>query len=105
MSWLERLLGKGRPVGGSGNGGAGDRAQYQRNHDAAQGDSMLDPYAVLGVEPGASAEEIHAAYREAAQKFHPDKVSHLGEEFQALAQQKFVEIQEAYEVLKKEKRG
>lgn len=105
MSWLERLLGKGRPVGGSGNGGAGDRGQYQRNHDAAQGGSTLDPYAILGVKPGASAEEIHAAYREAAQKFHPDKVSHLGEEFQALAQQKFVEIQEAYEVLKKEKRG
>ena len=105
LSWLERLLGKGRPVGGSGNGGADDRGQYQRNHNAAQGNSTLDPYAVLGIKPGASTAEIHAAYREAAQKFHPDKVSHLGEEFQALAQQKFVEIQEAYEVLKKEKRG
>jgi DnaJ-class molecular chaperone len=53
-----------------------------------QGGSTLDPYAVLGVKPGASAEEIHAAYREAAQKFHPDKVSHLGEDFQILAQTK-----------------
>lgn len=58
-----------------------------------------DPYAVLGVRPGASRAEIQAAYRHAAQQYHPDKVSHLGKEFQDLAQKKFVEIQEAYEAL------
>lgn len=62
-------------------------------------DAHRDPYAVLGVRPGASEKEIHAAYRRAVQKYHPDKVTHLGEDFQQLAQKKFVEIQEAYEML------
>jgi hypothetical protein len=58
-----------------------------------------DPYEILGVKPGASPEEIRAAYRRSAQAYHPDKVSHLGREFQELAQKKFIEIQEAYEKL------
>ena len=60
---------------------------------------LKDPYEILGVKPGASPEEIQAAYRRAAQAYHPDKVSHLGQEFQELAQKKFIEIQEAYEKL------
>ncbi|MFO7931771.1 MAG: DnaJ domain-containing protein [Thermodesulfobacteriota bacterium] len=65
-----------------------------RNHEAGR-----DPYAVLGLSPGASNKEIHEAYRKLAQQYHPDKVSHLGKEFQELASRKFVEIQEAYETL------
>jgi hypothetical protein len=60
---------------------------------------LKDPYEILGVKPEASHEEIQAAYRRAAQAYHPDKVSHLGQEFQKLAQKKFIEIQEAYEKL------
>jgi DnaJ-class molecular chaperone len=59
-----------------------------------------NPYEILGVKPGAGPEEIQAAYRRAVQKYHPDKVSHLGEEFQELARKKFIEIQKAYEELK-----
>lgn len=62
-----------------------------------------DPYKILGVEPSASQEEIQAAYRRAVQKYHPDKVSHLGKEFQELAQKKFIEIQKAYEQLKNQR--
>jgi len=108
LSWLEQILwGGSRSNGSSGpdDAGAGGRAQNTRGDDAAGQDMAADPYAILGIKPDASSEEIHAAYREAAQKFHPDKVSHLGEEFQALAQKKFVEIQGAYEVLKNRKRG
>jgi len=62
-------------------------------------DASKDPYEILGVKAGASIEEIHAAYRAAAQQYHPDKVAHLGEELRELANTKFVEIQEAYNFL------
>lgn len=57
------------------------------------------PYEILGVKPGAGPDEIRAAYRHAAQAYHPDKVAHLGPELRELAQKKFVEIQEAYHLL------
>ncbi len=38
-------------------------------------------------------------YREQAARYHPDKVAHLGEEFQAMAKEKFQDIQWAYEQL------
>jgi len=63
------------------------------------GAATKDPYEVLGVRQNATPEEIHAAYRLAAQQYHPDKVAHLGEEFRELAQQKFVEIRKAYDIL------
>ena len=60
-----------------------------------------DPYETLGVEPGASKEEVKAAYKKLAAQYHPDKVQHLGEEFQKLAHEKFVAIQKAYDELMK----
>jgi DnaJ like chaperone protein len=61
-------------------------------------------FKVLGVDPAASEDEIKKAYRKMAVKFHPDKVSHLGEEYQKGAKEKFQEVQDAYENIKK-KRG
>lgn len=60
-----------------------------------------NPFETLGVAPSASLEEIHAAFREAAQQYHPDKVSHLGPELRELANEKFIEIQKAYEEVQK----
>jgi len=79
----------------SGNSSGNDsRQSHSRNGSAAK-----DPYEILGITPDATQEEIHAAYRAAAQQYHPDKVAHLGEEFKELAQKKFVEIQDAYNIL------
>jgi uncharacterized membrane protein YkvA (DUF1232 family) len=57
------------------------------------------PYDILGVHPNASKKDIQAAYKQAIKKYHPDKLSHLGEEFSNLANKKFIEIQTAYDTL------
>ena len=59
----------------------------------------LDPYTVLNVARNASPEEIKQAYRKLANKYHPDKIQHLGEEFRKLAEKRFKEIEEAYREL------
>ena len=53
-----------------------------------------DYYAALGVERGASADEIRKAYRRLAQKYHPDVSKEPG------AEEKFKEVAEAYQTLK-----
>ncbi len=58
-------------------------------------------YHVLGIEPTATEEEIKKAYRQMAVRYHPDKVIHMGEEFQKGAKEKFQKIQDAYESIKK----
>ncbi|MGI6433128.1 MAG: TerB family tellurite resistance protein [Sphaerochaetaceae bacterium] len=61
-------------------------------------------YATLGITTGATAEEIKKAYRKKSQEFHPDTIASKGlpEEFTLFATEKFQEIQQAYETLKKE---
>lgn len=60
-------------------------------------------YKILEIEPSASDEEVKKAYRKMANKYHPDKVSHLGEDFQKVAHQKFRKVNDAYEKIKKER--
>jgi DnaJ like chaperone protein len=60
-------------------------------------------YKILETTPDANDDEIKKAYRKMATKYHPDKVSHLGEEFQKAAKEKFQEVQAAYEQIKKER--
>ncbi|MDP3557223.1 MAG: TerB family tellurite resistance protein [Bacteroidota bacterium] len=60
-------------------------------------------YRVLGIENNATEEEIKKAYRQMVVRYHPDKVIHMGEEYQKGAKEKFQKIQEAYENIKKNK--
>ena len=60
-------------------------------------------YKILEIEKSVSDEEVKKAYRRMAVKYHPDKVSHLGEEFQKSAKEKFQKVQEAYENIKKQR--
>lgn len=58
-------------------------------------------YKILEISPDASNEEVKKAYKRMAIKYHPDKVSHLGEEVREAAENKFQELQAAYEEIKK----
>lgn len=99
-----------RPAGGGqrpseNRGPREDRTSYTyyRNSERRKpphGETPEDPYRTLGLEPGASPEAVKKAYRELANKYHPDKVAHLGEEFQQMAELKFKKIQAAYQQLR-----
>jgi DnaJ like chaperone protein len=63
-----------------------------------------DPdYKILETDPSATDEEIKKAYRRMAMKYHPDKVSHLGEDFRKAAGEKFRKVNEAYKRIREER--
>jgi len=82
------------PRGNARSQGQGAAAQHDRNNG-----SEFDPFSVLNVRRGATLDEIKRAYRDMLTKYHPDKVTHLGEEFQRMAHDKSIEIRKAYELL------
>lgn len=61
-------------------------------------------YKILEIEPSATDEEVKKAYRRMAMKYHPDKVGHLGEDFQKAANEKIQSVNKAYENIKKERK-
>ena len=63
----------------------------------------MNPYEVLGIKPGASEEEIKAAYKELVKKYHPDK--YIYNPLADLAEQKLQEVNEAYDMLMKKPSG
>ena len=65
-------------------------------------DSESD-YKILEVSSDATDEEVKKAYRKMANKYHPDKVSHLGDELQKLAEEKFKSVNDAYQTIKKQR--
>ncbi len=60
-------------------------------------------YKILEIESNASDAEVKKAYRNMAVKYHPDKLSHLGEAHRKAATEKFQKVQEAYETIKKQR--
>jgi DnaJ like chaperone protein len=95
--FYRRYRGYKRPPTGQGEGSY----EEKRGGEAPSGNEEKNPFKILGVKPGASPDEIKAAYKRAVAKYHPDKVTHLGNEFQEMAHRKLVAIQRAYESLMK----
>ena len=58
-------------------------------------------YRVLEISPKATDDEVRKAFRRMSMKHHPDKVAHLGPEFQKTATEKFQRVNAAYANIKK----
>ena len=61
---------------------------------------MSEPHAVLGVDPGAPADAVAAAYRELAKRWHPDVNP---EQPRVEAERRMAEINAAYDLLRSER--
>lgn len=82
------------------SGHAHNDKESRAHTDSEEFANEWDPYVILGIDRSASPEDIKHAYRQLAGQYHPDKVMHLGEEFKALAEKRFKEIQQAYNQLR-----
>ncbi|MCG8183887.1 TerB family tellurite resistance protein [Tenacibaculum piscium] len=81
---------------------------YINNHDYTSIKAMFyeevdSAYKILEITKQATDNELKKAYRKMAKKYHPDKLQGLGEEHKQGANQKFQQIQGAYEQIKKER--
>ncbi|MDV3240707.1 MULTISPECIES: co-chaperone DjlA [Methylocaldum] len=79
-------------------------SQWRRERAAgARRPSAADAYAVLGITPSASDQEIRRAYRRLMSQHHPDKLvaNGLPEEMVKLATEKTQQIRSAYDVIAK----
>jgi curved DNA-binding protein CbpA len=65
---------------------------------------LKDYYALLEIAPTAPPDEVKRAFRAQIARYHPDKVQHLGQEFQAMAAERAAELTEAYRILSHEER-
>ena len=71
------------------------KAMFARDEEAS--------YRILEISKSASDTELKRAFRKMANKYHPDKVSHLGKEMQNFAEEKFKAVNDAYQQIKKDR--
>jgi len=66
-------------------------------------DSSESSYKILEITKSSTDDEVKKAYRKMVKKYHPDKLRHLGEEHSKGAEEKFRQVQKAYEHIQKER--
>ncbi len=77
---------------------------YQSIYFIYHKESINSEYKILKISPNASITEVKVAYKKMAKKYHPDKVSHLGEDMVKIAEEKFKAINNAYNSIRKSKK-
>ena len=79
----------------SSNDYASIKAMFSKDENAA--------YRILEIDPSTSDKQVKEAYRKMANKYHPDKVAHLGQKMQTVAEEKFKSVNDAYQQIKKDR--
>ena len=79
----------------SSNDYASIKAMFAKDENAA--------YRILEIDPSTSDKAVKEAYRKMANKYHPDKVAHLGQKMQTVAEEKFKSVNDAYQQIKKDR--
>jgi len=84
----------------SGGSSSSRSGSYQSSSSTGSADKGL--YSVLGLTPDASDSDVKKSYRKKVGEFHPDKIASKGlpEEFNEFANQKFRDLQDAYDKIK-----
>ena len=65
--------------------------------------SADNAYKILEIEKSASNDEVKKAYRTMAKKYHPDRVNTENEAIKKGAEEKFKQVQKAYEQIQRER--
>lgn len=80
-----------------GNNGSRKKLPPEENYDELFREE--DCHKILGIDREASIEDVTKAYRKRVKEYHPDRVAHLGEKLQYVAQREFTRVQHAYHSL------
>ncbi len=75
-------------------------SEYGTRNESPKELTLESARKVLGINAGASQEEVRKAYLELVQKYHPDKVFNLADEYKSIAESRMKEINAAYLLIK-----
>ena len=84
-----------------------NRYQQLKSRFSGLPDDINRYYAILGAKPDDDMRDIKKKYRKLAMEFHPDRVQSKGvsPEFAAASEDKFKEIQNAFDLVEKDQAG
>ena len=86
-------------VNGNERGNQRGHGGYGNGNQSSASD-LKNAYSTLGIKPDVTNAEVKDAYRNMVKKYHPDRFATQGAEAQAKAEQKFKDVQAAYEKIK-----
>jgi len=85
--------------------GEGDYQSCKATFKASTGVSDINPYEVLGVDPGVSDPDVRSAHRRLVREYHPDVLESKGlpDDFKEFASKKMAAINDAWSIVREER--